>query len=313
DAAGPASTDAPACRAAARRPHRRSRINPPNQRIGASAQERRHYGRSGRKARTQTCSGSLVNGQNDASPRRPTSSITGVPHVLRHERVCAYRCGSVGRSRGCYRRPICSKTPEGSGGQVSAGDLGSRSDRRRGWRLGASRRRAANRRESQLPNSVGCRFRRVSLGAASLVTLFGVTAMEFAARRANGRKKHRRRAQSRRLGLAGLLLALVVLNACGGGSGPHISGGQHTSAASSSMTTTSPSSGTAPTSSTSAPSPSPTTVQAGFSVVHYQSVTFQVPSNWPVYDLAQDPTRCVRYDVHAVYLGHEGSTPNCPA
>src|SRR5262249_33608723 len=81
----------------------------------------------------------------------------------------------------------------------------------------------------------------------------------------------------------------------------------------SSMTTTSPSSGTAPTSSTSAPSPSPTTVQAGFSVVHYQSVTFQVPSNWPVYDLAQDPTRCVRYDVHAVYLGHEGSTPNCPA
>jgi len=137
--------------------------------------------------------------------------------------------------------------------------------------------------------------------------------MEFSARRANGRKKHRRRAQSRRLGLAGLLLALVVLNACGAGSGPHISAGQNTSVPSSSMTTTSPSSGTAPTSSTSAPSPSPTTVQAGFSVVHYQSVTFQVPSNWPVYDLAQDPTRCVRYDVHAVYLGHEGSTPNCPA
>ncbi|HEV2309864.1 MAG TPA: hypothetical protein VGU73_05040 [Acidimicrobiia bacterium] len=38
-----------------------------------------------------------------------------------------------------------------------------------------------------------------------------------------------------------------------------------------------------------------------------------MPKAWPVYNLASDPSRCVRYDVNAVYLGQEGPTPQCPA
>ena len=37
------------------------------------------------------------------------------------------------------------------------------------------------------------------------------------------------------------------------------------------------------------------------------------PADWPVYDLAADPSTCVRFDVHAVYLGHPGADMNCPA
>jgi len=35
-------------------------------------------------------------------------------------------------------------------------------------------------------------------------------------------------------------------------------------------------------------------------IVRYQGLEFQVTADWPVYDLAADPTRCVRFDVHAV-------------
>jgi hypothetical protein len=52
---------------------------------------------------------------------------------------------------------------------------------------------------------------------------------------------------------------------------------------------------------------------AGTKTVRYQGLEFQVPADWPVYDLAADPTRCVRFDVHAVYLGHQGPDPTCPA
>jgi hypothetical protein len=34
---------------------------------------------------------------------------------------------------------------------------------------------------------------------------------------------------------------------------------------------------------------------------------------WPVYQLARDPSRCVRYDQHAVYLGRPGADQLCPA
>ena len=37
------------------------------------------------------------------------------------------------------------------------------------------------------------------------------------------------------------------------------------------------------------------------------------PADWPVHDLAADPTTCVRFDVHAVYLGHPGADMDCPA
>ncbi|MFF2750583.1 glycoside hydrolase domain-containing protein [Kitasatospora sp. NPDC058048] len=46
--------------------------------------------------------------------------------------------------------------------------------------------------------------------------------------------------------------------------------------------------------------------------VTYQGRVFQVPSAWPVVDLAVDPQACVRFDQHAVYLGHPGEQQVCP-
>jgi hypothetical protein len=48
-------------------------------------------------------------------------------------------------------------------------------------------------------------------------------------------------------------------------------------------------------------------------VVRFRDVEFTVPAVWPVYDLEADPTTCVRFDVHAVYLGHPGADMQCPA
>jgi glycoside hydrolase-like protein/VCBS repeat protein len=47
--------------------------------------------------------------------------------------------------------------------------------------------------------------------------------------------------------------------------------------------------------------------------VSYRGVRVEVPAGWPVYDLAKDPTRCVRYDAHAVYLGAQSSRAMCPS
>lgn len=47
--------------------------------------------------------------------------------------------------------------------------------------------------------------------------------------------------------------------------------------------------------------------------VRASGLRFQVPSGWPVYVLAADPTRCVRLDVRAVYIGRQGSSAVCPA
>ncbi|MFB8174384.1 hypothetical protein ACFC60_41210, partial [Kitasatospora purpeofusca] len=46
--------------------------------------------------------------------------------------------------------------------------------------------------------------------------------------------------------------------------------------------------------------------------VTYQGHVFQVPSTWAVVDLAVDPQACVRFDQHAVYLGHPGDQQVCP-
>jgi hypothetical protein len=40
--------------------------------------------------------------------------------------------------------------------------------------------------------------------------------------------------------------------------------------------------------------------------VTFAGYSVSVPVSWPVYDLTKDPRRCVRYDVHAVYLGSPG-------
>jgi hypothetical protein len=46
--------------------------------------------------------------------------------------------------------------------------------------------------------------------------------------------------------------------------------------------------------------------------VEFRGYAFQVPANWPVYNLSKDPSQCVRYDVNAVYLGTPGPNQNCP-
>src|SRR5690242_4200057 len=37
--------------------------------------------------------------------------------------------------------------------------------------------------------------------------------------------------------------------------------------------------------------------------VTFGGYSVNVPADWPVYDLTKNPRQCVRYDIHAVYLG----------
>jgi len=105
------------------------------------------------------------------------------------------------------------------------------------------------------------------------------------------------------------VVAAVALAACGS-SGSSVSAGQAASTTSTSVaSTTTTTSSTAPSATT-----TPTTaVPANLQQVSYQGLVFEVPKAWPVYPLASDPARCVRYDMNAVYLGQEGPTPKCPA
>jgi hypothetical protein len=48
-------------------------------------------------------------------------------------------------------------------------------------------------------------------------------------------------------------------------------------------------------------------------VVTYLGRAFTVPVSWPVVDLGAHPSACVRFDVHAVYLGVPGPEQDCPA
>jgi hypothetical protein len=48
-------------------------------------------------------------------------------------------------------------------------------------------------------------------------------------------------------------------------------------------------------------------------VVSYHGYQATVPASWPVYNLETDPSRCVLFDVHAVYLGAPGANQACPA
>ncbi|MGB0096066.1 MAG: DUF1906 domain-containing protein [Solirubrobacteraceae bacterium] len=51
----------------------------------------------------------------------------------------------------------------------------------------------------------------------------------------------------------------------------------------------------------------------GSKVVRYKGYRVRVPARWPVYDLTSDPTACVRFNRHAVYLGKPSSNQRCPA
>lgn len=52
---------------------------------------------------------------------------------------------------------------------------------------------------------------------------------------------------------------------------------------------------------------------AGQKVVSYRGYRFEVPVSWPVLDLAGHQSTCVRFDLHAVYLGEPGSNQQCPS
>jgi Domain of unknown function (DUF1906) len=46
--------------------------------------------------------------------------------------------------------------------------------------------------------------------------------------------------------------------------------------------------------------------------VSYAGYNFEVPASWPVISLASQPQTCVRFDVHAVYLGTPAVNESCP-
>jgi Domain of unknown function (DUF1906) len=47
--------------------------------------------------------------------------------------------------------------------------------------------------------------------------------------------------------------------------------------------------------------------------ISYHGYEFSAPAEWPVIDLAANPTECVRFDRNAVYLGRPGANQRCPA
>jgi hypothetical protein len=57
------------------------------------------------------------------------------------------------------------------------------------------------------------------------------------------------------------------------------------------------------------------TVQAAVRLkqVSYLGYQFEIPRSWPVINLAIHPATCVRFDVHAFYVGVPGADENCPA
>lgn len=64
---------------------------------------------------------------------------------------------------------------------------------------------------------------------------------------------------------------------------------------------------------TTAAAPAAPKPAAATKTVDYRGYQVRVPSSWPVVDLAENPEACVRFDVHAVYLGHPTGQANCPA
>jgi hypothetical protein len=109
----------------------------------------------------------------------------------------------------------------------------------------------------------------------------------------------------------------LLLAACGGGSGPSVSTpgarGRQTAGTSTTTSTVASTSTTSTTTNSTLPTPPTTSGPNTAQKISFGGVQFGVPVGWPVYTLANDPTRCVRQDVHAVYLGQEGPNPSCPA
>jgi hypothetical protein len=115
--------------------------------------------------------------------------------------------------------------------------------------------------------------------------------------------------------LAVAAFGALLLAACGGGSGPSVStpGARGRQTAGTSTTSSTVASTSTTTTTATLPTPPTTSGPNTAQKVTFGGVQFGVPVGWPVYTLANDPTRCVRQDVHAVYLGQEGPSPSCPA
>lgn len=60
------------------------------------------------------------------------------------------------------------------------------------------------------------------------------------------------------------------------------------------------------------PSASAASSSAAYQTINYHGYEIQVPASWPVYDLTADPSRCVLFNRHAVYLGTPGTDQQCP-
>jgi hypothetical protein len=115
--------------------------------------------------------------------------------------------------------------------------------------------------------------------------------------------------------LAVAAFGALLLAACGGGSGPSVStpGARGRQTAGTSTTSSTVASTSTTTTTATLPTPPTTSGPNTAQKVTFGGVQFGVPVGWPVYTLANDLTRCVRQDVHAVYLGQEGPSPSCPA
>ena len=105
-----------------------------------------------------------------------------------------------------------------------------------------------------------------------------------------------------------LALLALALPATAGAAGPA------TTAGAAGPATTAGAAG--PVTTTGAARPATTTGAAALTktkVVRYHGYKLVVPAAWPVYDLATDPTVCVRFNRHAVYLGRPSSRQRCAA
>ncbi|MFY9888367.1 MAG: hypothetical protein WAK71_08650, partial [Streptosporangiaceae bacterium] len=59
--------------------------------------------------------------------------------------------------------------------------------------------------------------------------------------------------------------------------------------------------------------PASAAAAAAVKAVSYRGYQFEVPASWPVLSLARHRGTCVRFDLHAVYLGTPGSDQHCPS
>jgi hypothetical protein len=58
--------------------------------------------------------------------------------------------------------------------------------------------------------------------------------------------------------------------------------------------------------------PASAVAQGPVKTVRYRGYALRVPRSWPVFRLASDPSACVRFNRHAVYLGRPGAGQQCP-